>query len=292
MRYAVSEMFAAELARAEAEGRVEFAENLKIVRGGTPERPTVKIWRGKAKKPYANWYFANEEHREKSIAREIAAARESLAFKAELKAKREERGIKGKTIDEIFAALRAARGESGVVRLDAKLVAKLIRLRLAREFPGVKFSVRSDHNCVDIRWTNGPRGKVVSTITDEYRFGGFDGMIDLAYDSSNWLLPDGSMQHASTRGTTGSMGVVAASHTDAPHPRAIVVEGGPRYVFAHHEITDDVWERAARIALERFGGEYRDDIPVYNLRLPHGEHVTEWLHRDGGEILDAVLAET
>lgn len=193
--------------------------------------------------------------------------------------------------ETIFANLYAAREEDGSAKIYAKDVAKLIRVRLKREFPGIKFSVRSDHNSVDIYWTNGPRAKAVDKVVDEYSFGGFDGSIDLAYSSENWLLPDGTMRHAATSGTVGSMGYVPASYTDSPHPKAILVKYGPRYVFTHHTITDDVWEKAARIALARYGAEWEPNTPVWNRRLPHGEYVTSYLH-ENGEILDAVLAET
>jgi len=46
-------------------------------------------------------------------------------------------------------------------------IAKLIRARLKKDFPGVKFSVRSG-DCVWINWVDGPTKKAVDAVTHEY----------------------------------------------------------------------------------------------------------------------------
>jgi hypothetical protein len=58
--------------------------------------------------------------------------------------------------------------------------AKLMRLALKESFPGVKFSVRSDYNSVNVRWTDGPNAKQVEAVADNFQGGYFDGMIDYA----------------------------------------------------------------------------------------------------------------
>lgn len=161
-----------------------------------------------------------------------------------------------KVIKQIYEQCRDSRDEHGRAVISAKDCAKLIRARLAAKFPGVKFSVRSDHNCVDVRWVDYPPGKEVLEIIDEYKFGGFDGMIDLEYIADNWLHPDGSMSPAACRGTVGSMGTVPAFATDCPVPGAVLVKYGPKYVFGHHEHTKPIQRRAAEIVLERFGDVY------------------------------------
>lgn len=176
---------------------------------------------------------------------------------------------------DLIARLRLSRDGNGVARLGSKETAVLIRARLKSAFPGVKFSVRSDYNSVDVYWTDGPCGAAVDAIIRCYSFGGFDGMIDLAYDADNWLLPDGSMAPAASRGTTGSMGTCDAYATDCPVPGAFLVSGGPRYVFSHRTETEahrhkwlalvharygDQIDRSLQTHLQRACGEYVDTL--------------------------------
>lgn len=62
------------------------------------------------------------------------------------------------------------------------LAAKNIKAELARAFPGVKFSVRSDSfsmgNSVDVSWTDGPTTAEVDAIIGKYEHSSFDGMTD------------------------------------------------------------------------------------------------------------------
>jgi hypothetical protein len=59
--------------------------NLKILKGGNEDRPTVKIWRGKAFKPYANYYFPNMIRREQFIRDAVKAEEERQATKEKYK---------------------------------------------------------------------------------------------------------------------------------------------------------------------------------------------------------------
>ena len=60
--------------------------------------------------------------------------------------------------------------------------AKLIRKDLKANFPGVKFSVRSDTYSmgasIRVKYTDGPAEADVKAVTDKYVGAGFDGMID------------------------------------------------------------------------------------------------------------------
>jgi hypothetical protein len=71
--------------------------------------------------------------------------------------------------------------------------AKLVRADLKREFPGVKFSVRSDSYSggasIRVRWTDGPTAPAVDRVVKRYEGSRFDGMTDLKYGVSNWLCP-------------------------------------------------------------------------------------------------------
>ena len=50
-----------------------------------------------------------------------------------------------------------------------KHAAKNIRKQLKKAFPGVKFSVTSDYNCVNVNWSLGPTTKAVDAIIDRYQ---------------------------------------------------------------------------------------------------------------------------
>lgn len=56
--------------------------------------------------------------------------------------------------------------------------AQNIRAALKHSFPGVRFSVRTDGNAVNVRWTDGPTDADVSPIVDRFQQGHFDGMTD------------------------------------------------------------------------------------------------------------------
>lgn len=60
-----------------------------------------------------------------------------------------------------------------------RLAAENIRRELKREFPAIKFSVRSDYNSVDCYWTDGPTTEQVDAITGKYDAGSFNGMEDI-----------------------------------------------------------------------------------------------------------------
>ena len=119
--------------------------------------------------------------------------------------------------------------------------AKLIRAQLKAKFPGVKFSVRSDiysgGSSIRVGWTDGPTGDDVEAVTSNFAGGGFDGMIDLAYSVTAYLLPDGSAAFAQTSGTEGSRGVVPAGKAFMPAPGAERVKFGADYVFTDRTIS-------------------------------------------------------
>lgn len=142
----------------------------------------------------------------------------------------------------VYVKARAGRDSDGIFWLPAPDVAKLIRSALKAAHPAVKFSVRtSSYNCVNVGWTDGPSQPAVDSIIEPYSFGGFDGMIDLAYSSQNWLHPDGRIEFAATRGTAGSTGTVPAQFTDCPAPGAILVRSSVKYVFSNRRVTPEEW---------------------------------------------------
>lgn len=64
-------------------------------------------------------------------------------------------------------------------------VAKNIRIVLKREFPSIKFSVKSDYNSVNINWTDGPTAKQVEEKTSLFKGGHFNGMEDIYEDKTD-----------------------------------------------------------------------------------------------------------
>ena len=73
--------------------------------------------------------------------------------------------------------------------------AKNIRIQLKRAFPGIKFSVRSDHGAIYISWTDGPTNDEVTRITCRYQAGHFDGMNDCYEYDHDRAWPFGSVRY-------------------------------------------------------------------------------------------------
>jgi hypothetical protein len=100
---------------------------------------------------------------------------------------------------------------SGVVEGAANM-----RIELKRTFPGVKFSVKSEHrgsSSIDIGWTDGPSVEQVKEITDKYQQGNFNGMEDI-YEYNRAVWPE--------------------------------VFGGARYVFENRHISPELTLKAAK----------------------------------------------
>ena len=74
--------------------------------------------------------------------------------------------------------------------------ARNMRAALRAAFPGVKFSVRSDHSSIRVRWTDGPTPARVEAIADRFQRGHFDGMTDCyQYSRSPWCEAFGGVEH-------------------------------------------------------------------------------------------------
>jgi hypothetical protein len=178
-----------------------------------------------------------------------------------------------KVVSGIYAALKASREADGAAVMRAKDVAKIVKIKLSAAFPGVKFSVKSDYDSVDIYWTDGPCSFEVDKIAKRYSFGGFDGSIDMAYSSKNWMLPNGDMVFAETSGTQGSMGYVPSGASDCPEPGAIIVKYGPKYVFTHRDTNPEHKAKWLKLAEERYGFEVPEGVSPWNYRV---ESHREW----------------
>ena len=134
--------------------------------------------------------------------------------------------------------------------------AKLVRAALKRKFPQQKFSVRSDVYAggasIRIHWMDGPTTKDVDAVVKCYAGGRFDGMIDMAYSVSSWLMPDGSAIVADNPGSEGSRGVDPGYSNPKPRPDAVEVRFGADYVFTERSYSVG----AMRQTLEFLAKEY------------------------------------
>lgn len=111
--------------------------------------------------------------------------------------------------------------------INTKETAVFVRKALKSAFPGFKFSVRIDRysggSSIDIRWTDGPSTEEVDLVVKPFNCEHFDGMIDMRYHSSVWLLPDGTVKGRICEGTVGSRGSVDCHRDPKPHPDARLV---------------------------------------------------------------------
>ena len=143
--------------------------------------------------------------------------------------------------------------------VSAAEAARLLREQLKARFPGVKFQViTSDRIALNVRWVDGPRGAEVSGLAEQYRGGGFDGSIDLAYHVNHWLHPDGSTTVASSPGTVDSGGYISKITSDCPAPGCLLVSFGSRYIFCYREMSAES-ERQLRVKAAAYYG-YADDL--------------------------------
>lgn len=118
--------------------------------------------------------------------------------------------------------------------------AKLVRSALKREFPGVKFSVRSSTYSmgasISVRWTDGPTSDAVNRVAGAYAGADFDGMVDLKTYAQHWLEPNGTVAIA-YGGAQGSTHPEVIG--DPPSPRARLVHFGADFVHCQREHSDE-----------------------------------------------------
>ncbi len=122
-------------------------------------KPTAIAYGGKRNKPDWHYNFPSEERREERITEWIEGLKAHAERIKEYRQKRKS--------DPSRHALGA----------------KNLKLDLEKNFPGVKFSVRSDSfsmgDAIRVSWTDGPTTDQVSMIGDRYQHGHFNGMEDI-----------------------------------------------------------------------------------------------------------------
>jgi len=141
--------------------------------------------------------------------------------------------------------------------LSCAETAKLIRAQLKIEFPGVKFSVKSKTYSggasITVGWTDGPTGKQVDSVVGVFAGSGFDGMIDMKYGKTAWLMPDGTASFRKTEGTTGSMGTVPSDEALQPSFKAECVHFGADYVFTNRRYSMPKYAAAVKELCDAYG---------------------------------------
>ena len=142
--------------------KIEISGNYEIM-SYPAERKGNKIYiviafRGKAGKPFHNYYYTKEDRFFEALEKLRKNGIEEIGRK---KKRRKER--KGKLTEHA-------------------LVAKIIRQKLKYKYPEIKFSVRSESfaggDAVRISWENGPTVDQINKITGVYLDGYYNGMED------------------------------------------------------------------------------------------------------------------
>lgn len=132
--------------------------------------------------------------------------------------------------------------------IDTADVAKLLRVRLKQEFPGIKFSVRSDRysggSSIRVRWTDGPKGEAVEAVIKQYEGADFDGMQDL---KTYKTMSDEVRQH----------------HPELPDQP---LKGGADFIFAERKLTDALRRKVAQSLAAKWGFEVPADDQWYTFR--------------------------
>ena len=157
--------------------------------------------------------------------------------------------------------------------LSCAETAKLVRKALKKEFPEVKFSVRSrDCDAIYISWTDGATEKMVKDVTDCFEGAGFDGMIDLEYFVTSWMLPSGEVGVARSPGTESSMGCNPAINNSIP-PGAELVSFGAKYIFGNRTVSPPKMEAARLKVCEYWGLDPSD----YKFKDETGYNGYKWV---------------
>jgi len=147
--------------------------------------------------------------------------------------------------------------------LSCAETAKLLRKNLKEKFPKTKFSVRSSvysmGASIDVRYENGPSLKEVEAIAKSYEGAGFDGMIDLKFYKTHYLLPNGTVLLAKSEGTVDSRGVYPSYDAEKPEG-AKPVSFGADYVFVNREISEEIQQDVAKTVAKNQGMDFNGNL--------------------------------
>lgn len=129
------------------------------------------------------------------------------------------------------------------MRTEAAQAAKAIKQELARHWPTIKFSVKSENysggNSVNVHWAFGPTAKQVEQIIHKYQHGSFDGM------------------------------------TDCYHYSPTTTKVSAKYVFAHRDVPSAIMDRISRDYAALLGEPVPEQAEVWNHQITaHDERIT------------------
>lgn len=119
-----------------------------------------------------------------------------------------------------------------------KGAAQNIRIELKKNWPKIKFSVKSKYSSVDVSWTDGPTEAQVDDIIQKYKAGSFNGMEDI-YEYSEDAFND--------------------------------VFGSAQYIFGHRHYSDALFNRAFTMLKTRYSGNIDKDLVVSNEDWKNGK---------------------
>jgi len=132
--------------------------------------------------------------------------------------------------------------------------AKLVRKDLKKHFPKIKFSVRSDNYsmgaAIRVSWDNGPTTEQVDNVLCVYESAGFDGMIDLKYSKTSFILPSGEVCSGNSEGTSGSGGVYSPAERNLPIGAEEVSFGSDYITTSRHISIEHELQVAKKLALQ------------------------------------------
>ena len=119
-----------------------------------------------------------------------AAETKRKADEAEQLRQTNERTEKRAAFPKLYPWLKVADGKISTHALGAAN----LKAELQREFPGIKFSVKSEAyaggDAIRVHWNFGPTTDEVARFTDKYREGDFDGMTDCYDYNHDNVWPD------------------------------------------------------------------------------------------------------
>jgi hypothetical protein len=185
----------------------------------------------------------------------------------------------------LYAKLYQEQKDSEYGWLDTSDVAKIIRLKLAENFPLKLFSVRthkySGGSSIDVDWIDGPTKSEVEKVIGYLTGQGFDSSIDLAYGHKHFLTPT-DIFYAGTYGTADSHGSVAQENLPTPDPTAILVNFG-NYLFCNRHNSDDFLEKA----ISNYNAKFGNNISLQDYKLGAFDYSENYWIRQEIDIVSA-----
>jgi len=157
-----------------------------------------------------------------------------------------------------------------IFHFSTKDTAKLARIVLKQQFPGVKFWVWNPRGPeIRVAWVDGPSRPAVKEWVGHYSSARVDPTTDMDYSISYWLMPDGKVVDAVSSGTTFRGGYYeSVPLTPKPHPLAYLVDFDA-HISLHRYYTKDALEALAKKVSEDKGGWPTPEIVSGTFRGDH-----------------------